>query len=288
MPLWPGQPPDTPAGPLPKESVLVAATPEALTGGKSVAAFDVTIPTMSVYPPQGKSNGIGMLVFPGGGFKAVVLTLQGTEICSWLTARGYTCLLVKYRVPKTGHHYEEACDCGVEPDRPRALQDAQRAVRVARAKARELGIDADKIGVMGFSAGGYLAVQLSNIMTPAYAPMDAIDRLSSRPYVAVAMYPGHLCRPSGKLDPGIQVTRATTPTFLAQAWDDPVDEVCNATVYADALAKAGVPAEVHLFAKGGHAFALRKRDAALKDWPDLVMHWLARQGVGPTTVAAAR
>ena len=131
---------------------------------------------------------------------------------------------------------------------------------------------------MGFSAGGYLVVQTSNILTPAYAPVDAIDRVSSRPDFAVALYPGHLCRTGGKLDPGIHVTKSTPPTFLVQAWDDPVDDVCNSTLYARALDAAHVPSEVHLFAKGGHAFALRHPDEPPGIWPALVERWL--RGIG--------
>jgi acetyl esterase/lipase len=149
--------------------------------------------------------------------------------------------------------------CHITPKVPRALQDAQRTIRLVRARAKELNLDPNKIGVIGFSAGGYLVAQTSNIFEPTYKPVDAADKLSSRPDFAVALYPGHLCRENGNtLDPGIHVTKQTPPTFLLQAWDDPVDDICNSTVYARALDDAGVPAEVHLFAKGGHAFGLRR------------------------------
>lgn len=105
---------------------------------------------------------------------------------------------------------------------------------------------------MGFSAGGYLVTQTSNIFQPVYKPIDAIDNISSRPDFAIAFYPGHLCRSDATLDPGIRVTKNTPPTFLLPAWDDPVDDICNSTLYARALDGAGVPTEVHLFAKGGH------------------------------------
>src|SRR3546814_7637143 len=116
-----------------------------------------------------------------------------------------------------------------------ALQDAQRAIRLVRARASELKINPRKIGVIGFSAGGYLVAQTSNIFEPAYQPVDEIDKVSSRPDFAIAMFPGHLCRAGGSLDPGIKVTKMTPPTFLLQAWDDPVDPICNSTVYARAL-----------------------------------------------------
>jgi acetyl esterase/lipase len=127
---------------------------------------------------------------------------------------------------------------------------------------------------MGFSAGGYLVAQTSNIAAPAYTPIDAIDRLSSRPNFAIALYPGHLCRDGMSLEPGIKVTKATPPTFLLQAWDDPTDPVCNSTQYARALAEAGVPSEVHLFATGGHAFGFRPTGTPVDEWPTLLNAWL--------------
>jgi acetyl esterase/lipase len=142
-----------------------------------------------------------------------------------------------------------------------------------------LNLDPKKIGVMGFSAGGYLVAQTSNIFASAYEPVDAFDKLSSRPAFAVALYPGHLCRSGGTLDPTIHVTKQTPPTFLLQAWDDPVDDICNSTVYARALDHAGVPAEVHLFAKGGHAFGLRGKEHPISSWPSLVEGWLKEIGI---------
>lgn len=278
-PLWPGEAPDMENVDLPPESVLVNPTPEALFSATSEAALDVSVPTMTVIPARGTPTGAAILVFPGGGFKAVVLTLQGTEICDWVTAQGIACILVKYRVPRTAHHYDASCDCGVEPDRPRALQDAQRAIRLVRSRSDELGIDPGRIGVMGFSAGGYLAVQTSNIFEPAYTPVDAVDTVSSRPDFAIAFYPGHLCRPGDKLPVNLQVTSNTSPTFLIAAWDDDVNPICNSTLYARALDAADVPAEVHFFAKGGHAFARRTPEARHAIWPELVKGWLTERGI---------
>jgi acetyl esterase/lipase len=132
--------------------------------------------------------------------------------------------------------------------------------------------------VIGFSAGGYLVAQTSNIFASTYKPIDAIDELSSRPDFAIAFYPGHLCR-NGALDPSIHITKQTPPTFLLAAWDDPVDDLCNSTVYARALDRARVPAEVHLFAKGGHAFGLRPTGHPVSSWPSLVENWLKEIGV---------
>lgn len=286
--IWPGPAPDTDSVSQPPESVLTVATPEALHGSTSQAVFDVTSPTMTIFPPKGRNSGAAVIVFPGGGFKAVVITLQGTEICNWITSKGMTCIISKYRVPKSNHYRDEKCDCGVTPRVPRALQDAQRTIRLVRSRSRQLNIDRNKIGVLGFSAGGYLVAQTSNIFEPAYKAVDAVDMVSSRPDFAISFYPGHLCRPGGKLDPAIRVTSRTPPTFLLQAWDDPIDKICNATLYARALDQAGVPAEVHLFAKGGHAFGLRHSDRPVSIWPRLVEAWLQEIGILGRQTAQAR
>lgn len=243
------------------------------------AVGNVSSPTITIFPPKAENAGAAMLVFPGGGFQILAIDLEGTEICDWITARGMTCALLKYRVPKSNHYWDEDCRCHKTPKVPFALQDAQRAIRLVRARAKEFNVDPDKIGVIGFSAGGYLVAQTSNIVESTYQPIDSVDRLSSRPDFAVALYPGHLCRPGATLDPGIHVTRQTPPTFLLQAWDDPVDKICNSTVYARALDDAGVPAEVHLFAHGGHGFGLRPTGHPISSWPSLVENWLRDIGV---------
>lgn len=273
VPLWPGAVPD--ATPVMKEESVARAEGH----GGWTQARDVSRPTMTVYAPKGQNTGAAVVVFPGGGFRVLAMDLEGTEICDWLTSRGITCVLVKYRVPGGNHHWDEQCQCSITPRVPRALQDAQRAIKLVRSKSEELHLNPGKIGVIGFSAGGYLVAQTSNIFAPAYKPVDAIDKLSSRPDFAIALYPGHLCRAGEKLDPGIRVTRQTPPTFLLQAWDDPVDPVCNSTVYARALNHAGVPAEVHLYAKGGHAFGLRDKDHRVSSWPSLVENWLKDIGI---------
>lgn len=276
--IWPGASPNMDSADAGPERVLVAETPEALFGNRSEAVFNVTRPTMTIYPPRGRNTGAAVVVFPGGGFRALAITIEGTEICDWVTSLGMTCILSKYRVPGSNHYWNDDCRCIIDPKPPRALQDAQRTVRLVRSRAADLGVDPNRIGVMGFSAGGYLVAQTSNIFEPAYAPIDAIDRISSRPDFAIAFFPGHLCR-SGALDPGMHVTARTPPTFLLQAWDDPVDPICNSTLYARALNEAGVPAEVHLFGKGGHAFGRRRNHSPDTVWPGLLQNWLVETGV---------
>lgn len=278
-PIWPGTAPDMAGVEQPAESVLTRATPEALEGDVSQAVLNVSVPTMTVFPPKGRNTGAAIVVFPGGGFKALAVTIEGTEICGWITSKGITCILSKYRVPGSNHYWNEECRCSITPDVPRALQDAQRTIRLVRARAAELGVEPDKIGVMGFSAGGYLVAQTSNIFDPTYTPVDAVDRISSRPDFAIAFFPGHICRRGETLDPGLRVTGRTPPTFLLQAWDDPVDDICNSTLYARLLDQADVPTEVHLFATGGHAFGLRRDHSPDTVWPGLLENWLKGIGV---------
>jgi len=277
IPIWPGQAPAE-AG---RQPAAESVTQEShLVGGRPwTAIHDVSRPTMTIFPPQGANTGAAMVVFPGGGFRVLAIDLEGTEICDWMTAKGITCVLLKYRVPGTNHFYDEKCHCHRTPKALRALQDAQRTIRLVRARARELHIDPNKIGVIGMSAGGYLVAQTSNIFTPAYQPVDEVDQVSSRPDFAVALYPGHLCREGRKFDPKLHVSGRASPTFLVQAWNDPVDNKCNSTMYARALDAAGAKAEVHLFAQGGHAFGLRPTADPITGWPRLVEDWLKAIGM---------
>lgn len=264
IPIWPGLAPDMLGAPETAETI-------SMHGGVT----NVTNPTITIYPPKGENTGVSMLVFPGGGFRVLAMNIEGTEICDWISTKGITCVLLKYRVPKSDHYWDKDCKCHITPPVAWALQDAQRAIRIVRAKAKELHIDSNKIGVIGFSAGGYLVAQTSNIFESTYKRVDSADDLSSRPDFAIALYPGHLCSRSGDVfDQSFHVTKQTPPTFLLQAWDDPVDNICNSTVYARALSAAGVSAEVHLFAKGGHAFGLRPNPHPVSSWPLLVENWL--------------
>ena len=145
-----------------------------------------------------------------------------------------------------------------------------------------MNIDPHKIGVIGFSAGGYLVAEISNILKPNYTIVDASDALSSRPDFAIAAFPGHMCFDSGQpRRTEFKVTKQAPPTFLVHARDDDVDNVCNSLVYAERLKKADVPTELHIFDKGGHAFALRKPDLPIGQWPELVIIWLKKISMLP-------
>ena len=276
--IWPGDAPNGTFRPQPPESVERYDDAGAV-GGTSEAVLNIAVPTMTIMPAKGRKTGTAVIVFPGGGFQKVFIDLEGTEICGWLTAKGVTCIVSKYRAPGGNDFWDSELRRQVTPAIPRALEDAQRTIRLVRSKARELGIDPHRIGVLGMSAGGYLVAQTSNILAPTYRPVDPVDQVSSRPDFAVALYPGHICRDNGLFDPNLPVTKAAPPTFIAQAWNDPTDPICNSLMYATALDKAGVSTEVHLFAKGGHAFALRHKDEPVGTWPYLVELWLKQIGM---------
>jgi acetyl esterase/lipase len=285
MAIWPGTPPDAaavvPAGP---ETVKSYTDKNDLIAGKPVIGVrNVSQPTMTVYSPKGKNTGVAMVVFPGGGYVELAIDLEGTEVCDWLTSRGITCVLLKYRVPDSGPAWHNDCNCNIHPKAPTALEDAQRTVGLVRFHAAEWHIDPHKIGVVGFSAGGHMVADIStHFERRAYTPVDAADQSSCRPDFAVAVYPGHMLENTTKefeLNPLIPVTRETPPTFLVQAEDDSVDGVKQSLVYYIALKNAGVPVEMHLYAQGGHAFGLRRTKLPITEWPVLVEKWLATIGL---------
>jgi len=230
---------------------------------------------MTVFPATGKNTGAAVLVFPGGGYRALAMDLEGTVVCDWLTPKGITCIVLKYRVPGSAHHWNDACKCHKTPNVPMALQDAQRAMMLLRHRAKEFAIDPRKIGVLGFSAGGHLVAAVTNAEALSYAPVDAADTESSRPDFGVSLYPGHLLDgPALELHPRNPISKHAPPTFIIQAQDDPVDDVRNSIVYFLALRDQGVPVEMHIYAQGGHAFALRPTPYPVGHWPALVETWL--------------
>jgi len=278
VPIWPGAVPNAQpvAGPEDTEAVkdpLVAGRPWIQVG-------HVSRPTMTVYAPKEKNTGAAVVVFPGGGYQILAIDLEGTEVCDWLTSRGITCVLLKYRVPGERLYPKS----GPYPESPTALEDAQRTVGLVRFHAAEWHIDPHKIGVLGFSAGGHMVAAMStHFRHRLYPAVDAADKESCRPDFAVAIYPGHLSLAANSfgLNPDIRihVTRQTPPTFLLQNEDDHVDRVEDSLSYYAALKKAGVPVEMHLYAQGGHAFGLRRTKLPVTGWPQLVETWLGAIGM---------
>ena len=270
--IWPGTPPDP--QPVPG--------PEVENSDRGVT--NVTRPTMTIYSPKGNNTGVAVVVFPGGGFEGLAIDLEGTEVCDWLTSKGITCVLLKYRVPSLP--YDWHCDC--RPDgralSTPSLQDAQRTMGLVRLHAADWHIDPHKVGVLGFSAGGYLIAEIStHYERRLHKPVDSADKESCRPDFAVGVYPGHLWTGEAyKLNPNVPVTRQTPPTFLVQAEDDNVDGVNQSVAYYIALKDARVPVELHLYAQGGHAFGLRRTNLPITEWPRLVEKWLRTIGMTST------
>jgi acetyl esterase/lipase len=243
-----------------------------IAGKPLIRLGNVSVPTITYYAPKMASGPApAVVVFPGGGYHILAIDLEGTEVCDWLNDAGVACVLLKYRVP----------DSGPYPKSPAALQDAQRAVGLVREHAKEWNIDSAKVGVLGFSAGAHLAAAISTHFDKRlYDPVDAADDLSCRPDFAVVVYPGYLAldKKNMETNPDINPTAQTPPAFIVQAEDDPVN-VENATNYFLQLKKAKVPAELHIYASGGHGYGLRKTNLPVTGWPGLVEQWLHTIGV---------
>ena len=251
----------------------------------------VTQPSLLLYSPGVRSSGAAVLVFPGGGFKALAIgehsTLgrDGADACKWLTDAGVTCILVKYRVPNTACNWNRDTRRHEQPDVPMALQDAQRAIALVRHHAAAYGVDPGRIGVMGFSAGGNLAVLTSTRFgIRAYAPIDEIDQASSRPDFAIPVYPGHMTMEhknktpkdvaARELNTDIVISARIPPTLLIHAKDDTVDPVHYSEVYARELKKAGVDVTLYLYETGGHAFGVSKQGKDTDRWMDDALGWM--------------
>lgn len=269
--LWPAGAPGETATLAPE--VDTTKPGDELVGGERVIRLgNVSAPTLTIYQPDPANNtGAAVLVCPGGGYHILAMDLEGTEVCAWLNRIGVTAGLLKYRVPRRE---------GIPPHEL-PLQDAQRALGLLRARAAEWGVDAHRIGVLGFSAGGHLAAMLSNHhQTRGYTPVDAADQVSCRPDFAVLIYPGYLASKDRKMEiaPELQIKAGVTPpTFLAMAEDDPVG-VENPIVYYLALKQAGVAAEMHLYPAGGHGYGLRRTEKTVTTWPDRVADWMKAAG----------
>ena len=272
VPIWPGMVPDAQAMTGPE--VANTVTKPLIAGKPWILVDRVSQPTMTVYSPAETNTGVAVLVFPGGGYNELAIDLEGTEVCDWLTSRGITAVLLKYRVPtRSSAEYGES---------PQALEDAQRTLGLVRFHSAEWKIDPHKIGVIGFSAGGHLVTATSTHYDQrSYPVIDAADQESCRPDFAIACYPGHLWDFDNdlNLNPNVPVTSNTPPTFLLQAEDDHVDGVEQSLVYYVGLKKAGVPVEMHLYAQGGHGFGLRRTKLPVTAWPQLVETWLGTIGM---------
>lgn len=278
--LWPGDAPGMPATP-PAETVNERSTDPAFPDR---AVFGIARPRLAVFRPE-KPNGAAVMITPGGGYRWVVVDKEGYELGRWLSARGFTVFVLFYRLPGEGW--------AAGPDV--ALADAQRAMRLIRHRARDYGVDPERIAAMGFSAGGHLCADLlTRFAARTYDPVDAADALTARPAAAAPIYPvvsmtapaahpgsrellvGKDASPALERahSPHLNVPADAPPVFLLHAEDDGVVPVENALLLRAALRARGIPVETHLFAQGGHGFGLRRAAGKpVAAWPDLFLSW---------------
>jgi acetyl esterase/lipase len=234
---------------------------------------NVSKPTITVFrPAKDKDTGAAVVICPGGGYNILAWDLEGEEVAAWLNSVGVTGIVLKYRVPRRPDQPK---------DRPPAgpLQDVQRALSLVRSKAEEWNLNPKRIGVLGFSAGGHLAAAAAtNFDKRAYEVEDGIDKISCRPDFAVLVYPAYLVAGNkNELAPDIRVRKECPPMFFVHAGDDRVKPENSIFTYL-ALKRAGVPAELHVFASGGHGFGLRPSSNPVSSWPRLCAAWLRSQG----------
>jgi acetyl esterase/lipase len=263
-PLWPGEPPDE------KQKVGPERYLESKPGQAEIKRLtDVGTPTLTIYqPPAEKRTGCAVLVAPGGGYSILAIEHEGTQVCAWLNSLGVTAALLKYRVPKRP---------GQMPENLAMIQDAQRAMSLLRSRAAELRIDPQRIGMIGFSAGGNLTAWTCLAHKRYYEPRDEHDRVSSRPDFALLIYPAWLVDQQGQLKPEFQPDKSSPPMFFVHSSDDPISSESSVALYL-ALKKHKVPAELHVYASGGHGYGMRKVPHPCATWPQRAAEWMQSRG----------
>lgn len=263
------------------EPITMQLWPEGAPGAIGEEAKDK--PTMTVYLPMADATETAVLICPGGGYGHLAMDHEGHQVAQWLNSFGVAGVVLDYRHGGKGYSY------------PAPLDDAQRAMRMVRSNARQWGIDPDKVGVLGFSAGGHLASTVTTLFGKGYGKAgDAIDEFSSRPDFSILCYPvismndslthkGSKNNLLGKdpdpklvklMSTDLQVTENTPPTFLLHATDDRAVLPENSIAFYTGLRKVNVKAEMHIYEQGGHGFGLGKGKGAVESWPDLCRRWI--------------
>lgn len=266
--LWPGKPPgDT--SELPPEADTSGPDGRNVAGKSVIRLGNVSTPQLTITsPPADKNTGAAIVICPGGGHRILAYDLEGTEVADWLVGQGVTAVVLKYRVP--GRNPEQMWKSGAD--------DAQRAISLLRQNAERLKVDPNRIGILGFSAGGEIAARTALAKERGYAPVDKADELSPRPNFAVLIYPAYLAEKDGSgLRADVIVDKTTPPMFLVHAHDDPVTPLSSVYLYA-ALKQSGIPSELHVFSRGGHGYGLRATEHAVTGWPALLGVWLKDSG----------
>jgi len=275
--LWPGKVPDA-SGQTGAEKVLMSPKldrKQVEVTEPTRMVTNVTRPSITIYrPAKEKDCGAAMLICPGGGYWNLFWQLEGEEVAEWLNSLGVTGIILKYRVPR-------------QPDEPktlparRPLADAQRAVSLVRSHAGQWGIDPKRIGIGGFSAGGHLALATATSFEKrTYEPVDAADQASCRPDFAVLCYSGYLkAKDKNELAPGLHIPSGTPPVFIVHGGDDFISSPEHSVVAYLALKRAGIPAELHIYATAAHDFGVRASDHPCSTWTQACAAWLRQQGL---------
>lgn len=270
--LWPGK---TPGDVGIKGDENSRTYQSALIGAPTRLITNVTRPTLTIYsPPKDKNTGTAMLICPGGGYHDLFWELEGEEVAAWLNSLGMTGIILKYRCPRRPGDVK-----GEPPLGP--LLDAQRAVSLVRSRSAEWGIDPVRIGMVGFSAGGHLALATATSFEKrTYESIDKIDDASCRPDFAVLCYSGYLkAKDKDEISPGIQIPAGTPPIFLAHSSDDSISSAEHSVFMYLALKRAKVPAELHIYATGEHDFGVRNNEKLPSSWTQLCVNWLRSQSL---------
>jgi acetyl esterase/lipase len=278
--LWPGKPPGD-VGISGQENSRIHQSPLV---GPTKLITNVTKPTLTIYqPPSDKNTGTAMLICPGGGYWDLYWELEGEEVATWLNSVGMTGIILKYRVPRRPGDAR-----GEPPLGP--LLDAQRGISLVRSRAAEWGIDPKRIGMVGFSAGGHLALATAtNFEKRSYEPIDAVDVVSCRPDFAILCYSGYLkAKDKDEISPGLHIPAGTPPILLAHANDDSEkvggSNAENSAFMYIALKRAGIPVELHIYANGNHDFGVRQNEKLPSSWLQLCLNWLRSLGMLKSSV----
>ena len=264
--VWPGEAPDEPVG-------IEAKKAKAVTGSDGVIRIPyVDTPELFYFPaPPDKTTGTCIIVCPGGGYGKLAWNKEGTEIATWLNGLGVEAVVLKYRVPRRDR----------EKPHPWPLQDLQRSIRIVRSKATEWKINVDRVGVMGFSAGGHLCAMASSYYGESfYKAIDSIDKLDPRPSFVSLIYPAYLGnarKDANTLDSLVKIDVKTPPTFIAITHDDGDRAIFAALYYAE-LKRNRVSAELHVYSKGGHGYGLRPSPNSVSSWPTRMEDWMRSSG----------
>lgn len=263
--VWPGKAPDESRPEKPESSE---------TKGNITRTTNVFVPTLTIYPaPKDNNTGTAVIICPGGGYSILAWDLEGTEVAQWLNSVGVTGIILKYRVPEKQPKGEDVTHFP-------PLEDGQRAISLVRSKAKEWAIDPDRIGILGFSAGGNLTVlACTQYEHRCYEPVDDMDKVSCRPDFGIPIYPAWLeVEGRDELKGEFPVTKQTPPMFIACAADDKISAIGSAVLYL-ALQHARVPAELHIYAKGGHGFGLRHTANPCSTWPRRCEAWMKSEAL---------